>query len=73
MKEIDNLILPVENEDKWNIDTVEINKIILKQAGLKEENIIDCGICSVCESDLIHSFRVEKEGYGLGTAIIELK
>ena len=47
--------------------------MILEQEGLKVENIIDCGICSVCNSDQIHSFRVEKEGYGLGTAIIELK
>lgn len=72
LKEIDNLIVPVPNEDRWSIDTVEINKIILKQVGLKEENIIDSGICSVCNSDLIHSFRVEKQGYGLGTAIVEL-
>ena len=72
LKEIDKLIVPVEDGERWAIDTVEINKIILKQAGLKEENIIDSGICSVCNSDLIHSFRVEKEGYGLGTAIIEL-
>ena len=73
LKEIDDLIVPVPNEDRWSIDTVEINKIILRQAGLKEQNIIDCGICSVCNSDLIHSFRVEKQGYGLNTAIIELK
>ena len=73
LKEINELIVPVENEDRWAIDTVEINKIILKQAGLKEENIIDCGICSVCNSDQIHSFRVEKEGYGIDTAIIEIK
>jgi len=73
LKEIDDLIVPVENEDRWKIDTVELNKILLKQAGLKEENIIDSGICSVCNSNLIHSFRVEKQGYGLGTAIIELK
>ena len=73
LKEIDNLIVPISGEDKWTIDTVEISKIILKQAGLRDENIIDCRICSVCNSDLIHSFRVEKEGYGLGTAIIELK
>lgn len=73
LKEINNLIVPIPNENRWTIDTVEINKIILKQAGLRETNIIDCGICSVCNSDLIHSFRVEKEGYGLGTAIIELK
>ena len=73
LKEIDSLIVQGNSIEKWYIDTVEINKIILKQIGLKEENIIDSGICSVCNSDLIHSFRVEKDGYGLGTAIIELK
>ena len=73
LKKIDQLIVPIQGEDRWVIDTVEINKIILEQEGLKVENIIDCGICSVCNSDQIHSFRVEKEGYGLGTAIIELK
>lgn len=57
--------------EKWNIDTVLINKIILQKAGLKEENIVDSGICSVCHSDLIHSFRVEKQGYGLNAAFIE--
>ena len=57
--------------EKWNIDTVLINKIILQKAGLKEENIVDSGICSVCHSDLIHSFRVEKQGYGLCAAFIE--
>lgn len=73
LKEINKIIEPILDEDSWTIDTVEINKIILKEAGLKEENIIDSEICSVCNSDIIHSFRVEKEGYGLGTAIIELK
>lgn len=73
LRELDDIIVPIPNEEKWTIDTVEINKIILKQAGLKEKNIIDCGICSVCNSNLIHSYRVEKKGYGLGTAIIELK
>ena len=62
-----------DNKEKWNIDTVLINKIILKRLGLKDENIIDSGICSVCNSDLIHSFRVEKQGYGLETALIEIK
>lgn len=72
LKEIDEIIVPVPGEDRWSIDTVKINEVILRKAGLKQENIIDCGICSVCNSDLIHSFRVEKEGYGLGTAVIEL-
>ena len=58
---------------KWNIDTVLINKLILEKQGLRKENIIDSGICSVCNSSLIHSYRVEKEGYSLETALIELK
>ena len=62
-----------KDKEKWNIDTVLINKIILEQKGLKSENIIDSGICSVCNSDLIHSYRVEKQGYGLNTALISLK
>ena len=72
LKEINEIIVPVDGEERWSIDTVKINEIILVQAGLKKTNIIDCGICSVCNSDLIHSFRVEKETYGLETALIEL-
>jgi hypothetical protein len=71
LKEI-NEIIEQSGDKKWNIDTVLINKVILKSAGLNEENIIDSGICSVCNSDLVHSFRVEKEGYGLATALISL-
>ncbi len=68
-----DIIEKQEGKEKWNIDTVLINKIILENLGLKKENIIDSGICSVCNSDLIHSYRVEKQGYGLGTALISLK
>lgn len=75
-QDLENLNQIIEEKiegTKWNIDTVLINQIILEKEGLKKENIIDSGICSVCNSDLIHSFRVEKEGYGLNTALIELK
>lgn len=68
-----NIIEYDETKGRWHIDTVLINREILKNVGLKDENIIDCGICSVCNSDMVHSFRVEKEGYGLETALIELK
>ena len=60
-------------DKKWNIDTVLINQILLERKGVKKENIIDCGICSVCNSNLIHSYRIEKEGYGLNTAVISIK
>lgn len=61
-----------KNKEKWNIDTVLINRIILEQLGLKKENIVDSGLCSVCHKDLIHSFRVEKQVYGLNTALISI-
>ena len=61
-----------KDKEKWNIDTVLINMIILEKAGLKTENIIDSGLCSVCNKELIHSYRVEKQGYGLNTALISL-
>ena len=70
---IEGIIDYDKEKNKWHIDTVLINRTILKNQGLKDENIIDCGICSVCNSDLIHSFRVEKAGYGVETALIELK
>lgn len=66
-------IIEVKNNEKWNIDTVLINKVLMQNIGLKPENIIDSEICSVCNPDLIHSYRVEKEKYGLNTALIELK
>lgn len=73
IKEVGEIIEEKIPNQKWNIDTVKINQILLEKEGLKKENIIDSGICSVCHSDKIHSYRVEKQGYGLNTALIELK
>lgn len=75
-KDLENLNCIIEEkvkDKKWNIDTVLINQILLEKEGLKKENIIDSKLCSVCNSNLIHSYRVEKEGYGLSTALIGLK
>ena len=63
----------INKENKWFVDTVLINKLILKKVGILEENIEDCGICSVCNKEIIHSFRAEGDGYGLATAVIALK
>lgn len=73
LKQINEIVERTNNNSKWHIDTVLINKIILLEEGLKEENIFDCGICSVCNKNLIHSFRVEKQNYGLETALIMKK
>lgn len=60
----------VDGVQKYNIDTTLINKIILREVGLKEENIIDSEICTVCNSDLFHSYRVDKEKSGRNGAFI---
>ena len=72
LEDLNTIIEEKVQNKKWNIDTVLINKKILEKQGLKKENIIDSGICSVCNSNLMHSYRVEKQGYGLNTALIKL-
>lgn len=62
-----------DNKQKYNIDTVLINKILIKSLGLKDENIIDCNICSMCNSEFINSYRIQKENFKLSTAIIMMK
>ena len=61
-----------EGKTKYKIDTVLINKILLQSLGLQEENIIDCGICSVCQQEHIHSARAEGENFKRATAVIVL-
>jgi len=62
----------VNGEDTWKIDTILITKILLQKCGIKEENIEDCGICSVCNSEVVNSRRSDGEKFGLATAIISL-
>lgn len=71
--QLTDFIEETEKDKKWNVDTVLINKILLQIEGLKPENIIDSGICSVCHLDKIHSYRIEKKAYNTETAVIELK
>ncbi len=73
LENIQDTIEETVKNKKWHIDTVEINKKMLIEEGIKSENIIDSGICSVCNCEIIHSYRVEKQEYGLETALIELK
>ena len=62
-----------DGKQKNMIDTVLINKEGLLKIGLKEENIIDSNLCSVCHKDEIHSARAEGEGFQRETAIIVLE
>jgi len=58
---------------KYYIDTTLINKLTLQEVGLKGENIIDSGICTVCNSNKFHSYRTDKEKSGRNAAMISIK
>ena len=61
--------------DKFYIDTVRCNTWLLERAGVKMENIIDSGLCTVCHKDLINSYRgnIEGEKHFRNLALIWLK
>ena len=70
----DNIEDMIEQKgNKWYIDTIGINKKLLSEKGLKEENVIDSKICTVCNSELVHSYRGSNHKNGLELSIIELK
>ena len=47
-------------EKKFLIDLPKINTNMLKEVGIKDENIIDCNLCSYTEKDKLYSYRREK-------------
>lgn len=70
---IEKFIQKEKEEGKYFIDTNYINEKLLEEAGLKQENIVQSNICTVCNKEYIHSYRAEKELSGRNTTIIELK
>ena len=69
----EQFVRKAENKQKYYIDTVYLNKQMLIDSGIPEQNIIDSNICTVCNNKILHSYRVEKENSGRSTAIISLK
>lgn len=62
----------VDGKQKYYIDSVLANIKMLKNCGLKEENIIDSEICTVCNCKLLHSYRTDHENAGRNAAIMNL-
>lgn len=73
LENIKECIIKSKNQkNKYYIDTAEINKQILMKVGLQKKNIIDSNICTVCECEVCHSYRIEKELSGRSVSIMEL-
>lgn len=73
MKNINDIIEYNQETKTYFIDTVAINKNLLKEEGVPEHNIIDSKICTYCNSNIIHSYRKEGKNAGRNTAVICLK
>ena len=58
---------------KYHIDTTLINRLILQEAGLLSKNIYESNICTVCNSDLIHSYRADKEKSGRNITVLGMR
>ena len=61
-----------DNKQKYYIDTTSINKDILINLGLNEDNIFISNLCSKCNNDIIHSHRYEGINSGRNIALIVL-
>lgn len=62
-----------DNKQKYFIDTISVNKQVMINLGLKEENIISADMCSKCNHELIHSHRNDGVKSGRNIALICLK
>ncbi len=60
----------VNGKEKYHIDTTLINRLILEEYGLKPENIIESNICTVCNSNLMHSYRADGKSSGRNVTIL---
>lgn len=62
----------IDGKRKYHIDTEKVIKLSLEDVGIKPSNIIISGICTVCNSSIIHSHRAEGKDSGRNIAIIGL-
>ena len=60
-------------EQKYNIDTNLINRLMLEEMGLRKNNIVESNICTVCNSSYMHSHRKSKENAGRNIALLGMK
>ncbi len=68
----ENLVEDCKN-GKFKVDLWAANKNILLKSGLAEENIEVSELCTICNSDILYSYRTHKDKTGRMGAFISLK
>lgn len=59
-----------DGKQKYYVDAIKAIKNMLMCCGLKQENIVDCGICTLCNKDILHSYRAERSNAGRNCSIM---
>ena len=59
-------------EDKFMIDLALANKLVLKSAGVKEDNIVISDLCTQCNSELLWSHRATNGKRGTMSAFMQI-
>lgn len=70
--EFDDKFVTAKNNGKFMVDLWSANKDILSECGLRHENIDVLGLCTICHSDVLYSYRTHKEKTGRMGAFISL-
>ena len=70
VKEFDARYVIQQHGKKPHLDLKTLNKVILRDAGIKEEHIEISEYCTICHSELFHSYRRDKDKSGRMMGVI---
>jgi YfiH family protein len=62
-----------ERDNRYYLDLVKINKRQLLDLGVRQENILDSGICTSCSNDKFFSYRKEGNACARMMSVIMLR
>ncbi|MCD4786450.1 MAG: peptidoglycan editing factor PgeF [Candidatus Eremiobacteraeota bacterium] len=65
-----DLAVNISNTGKWKINLFRLNKRLLMDCGLEENNISVANLCTACREDLFFSYRRDGKLSGRMTAVI---
>jgi len=70
---IDEYTIYKSEKEKYYIDLHAINKRVLTDCGVSENNIELPNLCTVCNNDIFHSHRISGTKRGLSGGFLEIK
>lgn len=63
----------VKRQGRLYLDLIKENLNQLFESGVKEENIVDCGVCTVCNNKNFFSYRIDGPDCGRNISLMMLR